>query len=78
MSGEEEKTDQETFPGPEYVNTQQVTRGVAVADVAAYVERKRREDGFKGEFKVKSYILLFCCKLLLAICSNLVHTFHIS
>ena len=54
MSGED--MDQEKVAGPEYVNTQEVTRGVAVADIAAYVEGKRREDGFKGEFKVNSQI----------------------
>ena len=52
----------EKVTAAEYVNTQSVTRSLAVGDIAAYVEDKRRHDGFTGEFQVrlceKHFVLL--------------------
>ena len=43
---------EETAP-VEYVNTQQATTpGIAVGDLVAYVEGKKRQDGFKIEYEV--------------------------
>ena len=63
---EDDKADEEEEPdnglmlnhdeeaGVIYANTQQMSRSVAIGDLAAYVNDKRRHDGFTKEHEVRN------------------------
>ena len=55
---EDEDADDESIQDPTaiYANTQQVSRGIKLAALAAYVEDKKRHNGFKKEFEVSFLI----------------------